>query len=965
MKKLITLSLTALAALALVFSCTKVVVVELTVSPLAVNYEVAGGEKSVSITCNDAWKVSCSADWITLSATSGNGNGTLKITATENKSIERREADVKISAGEVQHTVKVAQLGKTPVLTVEPATVSATVEGGQFEVAVTSNVEWTLTVPEAAAEWVSADKTSGENNGTVKLTVAPNEAFEAREAELTLAGGKLTQVLKVAQVGLEPVLIVDPEAFETDDKAAEFELAITSNLAWTVTIPEEAAWITADKLSGEGNGVVKFTLAANETIEDRETTLAVKGGNFAFEIPVSQLGQEPALTLDKTSLEAPYAGETFEVTVTSNMPWTVSIPEDATWITVDKAEGEGNGTVKLTVEQNIFLTGRNAVVTFVATEELFVELPVSQSLAPASHASDSLALVKIYTVADGANWKESRRWDLEKPIEEWPGIKLNEDGRVIECSITNGTVSTVEWELPEEIANLTELQTFQAVGSKVKGTIPEFLYGMTKLTKLRLNTNAITGSLSSKISQLTNLTELFLNGNKEFGGSIPAEIGSLKKLNNFNMAETAISGAVPAELSGCESLATFVAYKSGITSLPDNLDQWPALKTFMIYGNNIEGPLPESLAKSKTITSAQMYSCNFTGNIPASYGDLPSTCNQLYLNGNKLRGVVPAAVQAHPNFNVKNRWNAVERILPQQDGYGLYLEYSRQTDSLALVAIYNASKGAEWAKNQWDLTTPIDTWNAVTVTDDRVTAVKLSTASTITEEWELPEEVGMLSEVTDFRVNGNKLKGSIPESIYDLSKLQKLYFQNNNLSGTLSSNLGKLTELTELYIDRNVNLGGSIPASIGNLTKLASINIAKTGIGGAIPQELAKCTALKNFMAYENKLSGEIPDFWDKLPNVGVLQLYGNDGITGPIPATIGTLKKATGIQLKNCNLTGNIPASFGGLEKCGNLQLNGNKLSGVVPAEVQAHAKWLPDSGWKYEVNILPQQDGYGLTLE
>ena len=39
--------------------------------------------------------------------------------------------------------------------------------------------------------------------------------------------------------------------------------------------------------------------------------------------------------------------------------------------------------------------------------------------------------------------------------------------------------------------------------------------------------------------------------------------------------------------------------------------------------------------------------------------------------------------------------------------------------------------------------------------------------------------------------------------------------------------------------------------------------------------------------------------------------------------------------------------------------------MSGVVPAEVQAHPKWLPDSGWKYETNILPQQEGYGLLLK
>lgn len=875
MKKLITLSMTALAALALVFSCTKQEVVELTVSPLTVNFDVAGGEQTVAITCNDHWTVTKDADWITIGTDKGDGNGSVKITVPENKALDTREGTVTVAAGEVKRTVSVAQLGKKPVLTVSPDALNASDEGGVLELTVTSNVEWTLTIPEDAI-WVSAEKKAGEGNDVVKFTVSPNEGLEARETELVFASGNLVPV----------------------------------------------------------------------------------------KVKLAQMGQEPFFAIDMEKVEAPYGGGEYAITVTTNLAWTLAIPEEATWISADVTEGEKDAVVTLTVDENIFLEGREAVVEFIGGESYSVELPVSQQAGVPSHATDSLALAKIYAIADGANWKESRRWDFEKPISEWPGIKLDDDGRVIECSITNGTVTTVEWELPEEIATLTKLQTFQAVGSKVTGSFPEWLYDMTTLTKVRLNNNAIMGSLSAKIGQLTELTELFLNGNKDFGGTIPAAIGSLKQLNNFNIAETAISGAVPAELSGCDALATFVAYKSAITSLPDNLDQWPALKTFMIYGNNIEGPLPESLSRSTTITSAQMYNCNFTGNIPASYGNLPSTCNQLYLNGNKLHGLIPEAVQNHPNFNVKNRWNAAERILPQQDGYTLYLEYNHQTDSLALVAIYNASKGAEWAKNNWDLTKPVSEWNGITVANDRVTVVKITTAGTITEEWELPEEVGTLTAVTDFRVNGNKLKGSIPECIYDLPNLQKLYLQNNNLSGSLSSKLGNLTELTEFYIDRNVNLGGSIPASIGNLTKLVSINIAKTGIGGSIPPELVNCKALKNFMAYENKLSGEIPDFWDKLPSVGVLQLYGNDGIVGPIPATIGSLKSATGIQLKNCNLTGNIPASFGGLEKCGNLQLNGNKLSGVVPAEVQAHPKWLPDSGWKYEVNILPQQEGYGLTL-
>ena len=37
-------------------------------------------------------------------------------------------------------------------------------------------------------------------------------------------------------------------------------------------------------------------------------------------------------------------------------------------------------------------------------------------------------------------------------------------------------------------------------------------------------------------------------------------------------------------------------------------------------------------------------------------------------------------------------------------------------------------------------------------------------------------------------------------------------------------------------------------------------------------------------------------------------------------------------------------------------------QLQGVIPASVQAHANW---TKWKPETNILPQQEGYGLTLE
>jgi hypothetical protein len=244
--------------------------------------------------------------------------------------------------------------------------------------------------------------------------------------------------------------------------------------------------------------------------------------------------------------------------------------------------------------------------------------------------------------------------------------------------------------------------------------------------------------------------------------------------------------------------------------------------------------------------------------------------------------------------------------------------------------------------------------------------MSITNGTVTTVEWEIPAELAQLDALQTLQIVGSKLIGSIPEFLYDMTSLTKIRFNTNNLTGSLSDKLGQLTNLLELYLNGNKQLEGSIPASIGQLTKLESINIAQTAIGGAIPQELVGCKALKNFMAYSNKLSGEVPDFWDQFENVGVLQLYDNPGLTGSLPASCGratTTAKNYSLRFDDCNFTGNIPESYATLPSvCKQFYAKGNKLSGVIPAAVQAHANW---ASWKAADNILPQQEGYGLTLE
>lgn len=330
-------------------------------------------------------------------------------------------------------------------------------------------------------------------------------------------------------------------------------------------------------------------------------------------------------------------------------------------------------TVILTVAENNVRTERTAVVTVketVGNTEKTVN--VSQEALPLGHKADSLALVAIFNATGGAkNWHADRVWDLTQPIDKWYNIKVDETGRVTQVNLANGTV-TAPWTLPAAVGDLTEMTNFRIIGCQLTGAIPEEIYNLTKLVSFYLTKNTPTWTLSPKIAGMTDLKDLYIDQNANLTGPLPKELGQLKKLVNINVAQTGISGSIPAEMSGCSSLANLMAYKTQLTGIPDNFDEWPALKIIQLYSNpGLTGSLPASVGRCTKVTSVWFYECNFTGNIPESWAGLPSSCTQLRIQDNKLKGVVPAAIQNHANF--KEKWNPAKYILPQQEGYGLTL----------------------------------------------------------------------------------------------------------------------------------------------------------------------------------------------------------------------------------------------------------------------------------------------------
>ena len=148
-------------------------------------------------------------------------------------------------------------------ITLSADTVPAGQAGGSFEIAITAPFRPKVEIPSAAAGWITLkdgtwDKTK--YSITVTLTVAVNETYDAREAELSVsATGATTVTLKVSQAAKEKP--VDPQPGEESDAIARTrELGLGWNMgnhmdAYDKGVSSETAWGNPEATQATFDGV--------------------------------------------------------------------------------------------------------------------------------------------------------------------------------------------------------------------------------------------------------------------------------------------------------------------------------------------------------------------------------------------------------------------------------------------------------------------------------------------------------------------------------------------------------------------------------------------------------------------------------------------------------------------------------------------------------------------------------------
>jgi len=268
----------------------------------------------------------------------------------------------------------------------------------------------------------------------------------------------------------------------------------------------------------------------------------------------------------------------------------------------------------------------------------------------------------------------------------------------------------------------------------------------------------------------------------------------------------------------------------------------------------------------------------------------------------------------------------------------------RERDSLALLALYDDTGGANWT-NTWDLSLPMDSWYGIRLNENGcVTCIDMDGHFGCNDNisisvfgnnliGNIPPELGNLKNLNHLSLYDNQLSGSIPQELSNLSNLMSLRLRDNQLTGSIPAELGNLSNLIDISLSSN-QLTGSIPGELGNLSNLTKLSLKSNQLTGSIPPELGNLSNLISLLLHNNQLSGGIPPELGNLNNLRTLWLHSNP-LGGNIPPELGNLSSLSSLWLYSNQLTGSIPAELGDLSNLSSLVLHSNQLTGSIPAEL------------------------------
>ncbi|XP_042035865.1 putative receptor-like protein kinase At3g47110 isoform X2 [Salvia splendens] len=396
--------------------------------------------------------------------------------------------------------------------------------------------------------------------------------------------------------------------------------------------------------------------------------------------------------------------------------------------------------------------------------------------------------------------------------------------------------------IPEEIGNLSQLETLSIPASSLTRNIPSSVFNISSLKFIDLSNNSLSGTLPSNMGiSLLNLEILYLGSNR-LNGPIPSTINNASKLMEVCMGNNSFIGSIPDlgnlkhlqklmlrhnHLSGEESSTQELTFLSSLTKCRN-------LKYLVVSDNSLNGIVPASIGNfSSSLQSIWLQNSHIVGVIPSEIGNLSSLLF-IELGGNQLRGPIPPSIGNMKKLQRMYLYgNKLEGSIPNDvcrlNNLGeLYLYENMLAGSIPkCLGEVKSMRLLDLGYNQLNSTIPSSFWN--------------------------------LTDLLELSLFSNYLNGQLSSQLGKLKSIRYVDLSFNQFSSDIPSSIGGCQSLESLYLSNNL-LEGSIPQSLASVRNLIALDLSYNNLSRSIPKSLEDLRFLEYFNVSNNKLVGEIPD---------------------------------------------------------------------------------------------------------
>ncbi|KAF8086735.1 hypothetical protein N665_0613s0004 [Sinapis alba] len=377
---------------------------------------------------------------------------------------------------------------------------------------------------------------------------------------------------------------------------------------------------------------------------------------------------------------------------------------------------------------------------------------------------------------------------------------------------------------------------------------------------------------------------------------VPTLVGNLKKLLHLDLRYCSNLTEFLVDVSGLKCLEKlFLSGCSSLSVLPVNLGAMTSLKELLLDGTAIKN-LPESIFRLEKLQKLSLKRCRSIQELPMCIGTLTSL-EELDLSETAMK------------------------ILPESIGRLISLQKLHVMHCNSLTEIPDTINKLISLQ---ELVIDESAVEEVPLKRDSLPCLTKFSAGGCKSLKQVPSSIGRLNSLLQLKLDSTPIE-ALPEEISHLWFIQKLELRNCISLKSLPKLIGNMDTLHSLYLEgSNIE---ELPEGFGNLEKLVLLQMNKCKNLKKVPDSFGGLKSLQH-LYMEETLVMELPESFGNLSNLRVLKMMKSDAQGSfVIPNSFSNLLLLEELDARGCGISGKVPDVFEKLSSLKILNLGNNKF--------------------------------------